>query len=132
VNNSRVDRVIAVIRQKQAGLLMPSTPIEIEGIGEYIHLACEGQWVFRVGEKMLYHKKDTATAKKNSVDTEAMYKYLLTQTRRYLKDILRSNAKSWSGEYPLINPGWAGWADIDREKLREMAEKAKTYDATLL
>ncbi len=132
MNNPRVDRVVALIRQKNANLLMPHMPIEIEAEGENIHMACEGQWVFRVGEKMMYHKKDGKGFKRNSLDTEAMYKHLLIQTRKYLKDILRCNAKFWSGEYPLLYPDWEGWKVIDKEKLREAAEKAKTYDATLL
>lgn len=108
---------------------MPHTPIEIEGEGEHIHLACEGVWVFRVGEKIQYHKKGY---KRNSVDTEAMYKHLLSSTRKYLKDILRCNAKFWSGEYQILYPDWVGWSSIDKEALKKVAEKAIAYDTTLL
>lgn len=131
MNNPRVDRVVALVKLKNADLLMPSTPIEIMGEGELIHLACEGQWVFRVGEKMCYHKKDGPGYKRNSVNTEAVYKLLLSNTRKYLKEILRCNAKFWSGEYPLMYPDWEGWKDIDKEALRLVAKDATTYDATL-
>jgi hypothetical protein len=110
---------------------MPHAPIEILGEGEYIHLASEGQWLFRVGERMVYHKKDGPGYRKNSVDTEGMYKVMLANVRKYLKDILKSNAKSWAGEHPLLYPNWTGWADIDREALKIMAKKSIGFDATL-
>ena len=132
MNNPRVDRVVALVRQKDAHMLMPHMPIEIEAEGENIHLSCEGQWVFRVSEKMLYHKKDGNGFKRNSLDTEAMYKHLLMQTRKYLKDIVRCNAKFWSGEYPILYPEWSGWQCIDKETLKGVAGRAVAYDATLL
>lgn len=132
MNNPRVDRVVSLVRQKNAHLIMPHTPIEIEGEGEHIHLACEGIWVFRVGEKIQYHKKDGRGGKRNSVDTEAMSKQLLSSTRKYLKDILRCNAKFWSGEYQILYPDWVGWSSIDKKALKALAQKAIAYDATLL
>lgn len=110
------EQVVARLRKEANDMLMPNTPIEIIAEDGRIQYAVEGNWDSCEYPVPHTHPSSTATFK---------------SAKRHLKEILRVNARSWSGEYRYTNPDWVGWQHIDKDALTKLASKNVPYDAAL-